>query len=180
MGKNIFSYKNLIPKINKDVFLASGSKIIGDVEIGEKSSVWFNCVIRGDVNFIKIGEKTNIQDGTIIHVSSKGFSATGGKGFPTIIGNNVTVGHNAIIHASMINSNSLIGMGATILDNSIIKEMSFVAAGTIIPPNTVVNENELWAGNPGRFVRQLKEKERELIINTPETYYKLSQEFLKK
>ena len=176
----LLSYKNKLPKISKNVFVASGSSIIGDVEIDEMSSIWFNCALRADVNHIRIGKKTNIQDGTIIHVSSGGFSATGGGGNPTIIGDNVTIGHNATIHACVINSNSLIGMGSVILDKAVIDEMSFVAAGCLIPPGTIVKSNELWAGNPGKCIRKLKDKEKELILNTPETYYKLSKEFMRK
>ena len=97
----LLSYKNKLPKISKNVFVASGSSIIGDVEIDEMSSIWFNCALRADVNHIRIGKKTNIQDGTIIHVSSGGFSATGGGGNPTIIGDNVTIGHNATIHVAL-------------------------------------------------------------------------------
>lgn len=175
----VLGYKDKKPKIQPNVFLADGVKIIGDVEINHKSNVWFNSVIRADVNFVKIGKKCNIQDGSVIHVSSYGFSAKGKKGSPTVIADNVTIGHNATIHACEINSNTLIGMGAIILDKAIVKEMSFVAAGCLIPPGVIVPSQELWAGNPGRCIRKLKDKEAELILNTPETYYKLSQEFLK-
>ncbi len=175
----ISKYLNKKPKIDKTVFVAEGSNVIGSVEIKKNSSVWFNCTIRADVNSISIGEKTNIQDGTIIHVSSGGFSATGGAGSPTIIGDNVTIGHNATIHACKIHSNSLIGMGSIILDNAEINQYSFIAAGCLIPPGTIVKKNELWAGNPGRPVRKLKQKELELIDNTPLVYEKLAKEFLK-
>ena len=173
-------YKNKIPKVNKDVFVADGVIIVGDVEIGEKSNVWFNSVIRADVNFVKIGKKCNIQDGTVIHVSSYGFSAKGEKGSPAIISDNVTIGHNATIHACQIGDNSLIGMGSIILDQAIIEEFSFIAAGTLITPSTLVRSRELWVGNPGRFVRKISDTEEKLLVNTPDVYYKLSQEFLKK
>ena len=120
MNYRILKYKNKIPQIAKNVFIADGVKIIGDVTINEEASIWFNSVVRADVNFVKIGKKTNIQDGSIIHVSSNGFSANGKKGFPTIIGDFVTIGHNATIHACRINNFALIGMGAIILDNSIV------------------------------------------------------------
>tara|TARA_A100001015_G_C15040012_1_gene739006 strand:- start:3658 stop:4212 length:555 start_codon:yes stop_codon:yes gene_type:complete len=179
-NKKNFNYKEKKPNLAKDVFVADGAKLIGDVTIGKKSGIWYNCVLRADVNYIKIGEKTNIQDGTIVHVSSIGFSATGGNGYPTIIGDNVTIGHNATVHACNIKSNSLIGMGSVILDNAVIGEMSIVAAGCVITPGTQVKDFELWAGNPGKFIRRIKEREKELIINTPETYYNLGKEFLKK
>tara|TARA_Y100000589_G_scaffold272685_1_gene265876 strand:- start:3587 stop:4123 length:537 start_codon:yes stop_codon:yes gene_type:complete len=177
---DIIAYKSIKPEISKNVFIAPGAKIIGHVEILDYSSVWYNCVLRGDVNYIKIGKKTNIQDGTIIHVSSQGFSATGDKGAPTIIGNNVTIGHNATIHACEVKSYSLIGMGAVILDRSIINEMSLVAAGALVPPGTVIGEKELWAGNPAKLIRKISSKEQDLLINTPEVYSNLSKEFLKK
>tara|TARA_B100000524_G_C23634555_1_gene364424 strand:+ start:735 stop:1283 length:549 start_codon:yes stop_codon:yes gene_type:complete len=176
----IIPHKGIFPDLEKDVFLAPGSKIIGNVYIGSESSVWYNCVIRADVNYVRIGKKTNIQDGTIIHVSSSGFSATGGKGCPTLIGNNVTIGHNATIHACTINDYSLVGMGSIILDGSVLEEMSFVAAGSLVAPGTQIGKEELWAGNPARFKRMINEKEQNLIINTPDTYSLLREEFLKK
>ena len=182
MKKNnkILKYQNSEPKISDDVFIADGSKIIGNVIIESGSSVWFNCVIRADVNYVRIGENTNIQDGTVIHVSSNGFSANGKRGFPTIIGNNVTVGHNATIHACKIKNNALIGMGSIILDNAEIGEMALIAAGAIIAPGKKVGNNELWAGNPGRFVRKISDSEKTLLINTPQVYNELRKEFLKK
>ena len=176
----IIPHKGIFPDLEKNVFLAAGSKIIGNVYIGSESSVWYNCVIRADVNHVRIGKKTNIQDGTIIHVSSSGFSATGGKGCPTLIGNNVTIGHNATIHACTINDYSLVGMGSIILDGSVLEEMSFVAAGSLVAPGTQIGKEELWAGNPARFKRMINEKEQNLIINTPDTYSLLREEFLKK
>ena len=117
MTGKILKYNNITPTIKKNVFIAEGSKIIGNVEINEGSSIWYNCVLRGDVDYIKIGKNTNIQDGTVIHVSSYGFSATGRNGSPTEIGDNVTIGHNATIHACKIEDNALVGMGAIVLDN---------------------------------------------------------------
>ena len=134
---NCLKYKNKFPKIKDSVFLAEGVKIIGDVEINDNSNIWFNTVIRADVNCVKIGKKCNVQDGTIIHVSSYGFSANGKKGSPTLISDNVTIGHNATIHACTIGSNALIGMGSIILDRSIIEDFGFVAAGALITPGTV-------------------------------------------
>ena len=176
----IIKYKNKLPKIDETVFIADGVILVGDIEIGEKSNVWYNTVIRADVNFVRIGKKCNIQDGTVIHVSSYGFSANGKKGSPTIISDNVTVGHNATIHACEIGNNSLIGMGSVILDQSKIEDFAFIAAGALITPGTLVKSRELWAGNPGRRVRKISDTEEKLLFNTPEVYYSLSQEFLKK
>ncbi len=180
MTGKLLKYNDKLPKIDGSVFIADGVIIVGEVEIGEKSNIWYNSVIRADVNFVKIGKKCNIQDGTIIHVSSYGFSAKGKKGSPTVISNNVTVGHNATIHACEIGNNSLIGMGSIILDQSIIEDFSFIAAGAVITPGTIVKSRELWAGNPGRFIRKISDTEERLLINTPDVYYNLSQEFLKK
>ena len=160
--------------------ITDGSRIIGDVEILKNSSVWFNCVIRGDVNNIKIGENTNIQDGTIIHVSSNGFSANGKMGYPTVIGDNVTIGHNATIHACKIDDFSLIGMGSVVLDNAKIEKYAFVAAGAVVTPGTIVKKFQLWAGNPAKFIREINNTEKKLLENTPDVYDNLSKEFLKK
>ena len=180
MNFKILEYNNKIPQISKNVFIADGVKIIGDVTIHEDSSIWFNSVIRADVNSIKIGKKTNIQDGSVIHVSSNGFSANGKKGFPTLIGDFVTVGHNATIHACKINNFALIGMGAVLLDNSLVDEYGFVAAGAVVTPGTKIDKYELWAGNPAKFVRKVTDTEIDLMENTPIVYDKLSKEFLKK
>ena len=180
MNFKILEYNNKIPQISKNVFIADGVKIIGDVTIHEDSSIWFNSVVRADVNSIKIGKKTNIQDGSVIHVSSNGFSANGKKGFPTLIGDFVTVGHNATIHACKINNFALIGMGAVLLDNSLVDEYGFVAAGAVVTPGTKINKYELWAGNPAKFVRKVTNTEIDLMENTPIVYDKLSKEFLKK
>ena len=180
MTKKIFKYKNSFPKIDKTVFVAEGVVIVGDVIIEEKSSIWFNSVIRADVNYIRIGKKCNIQDGTVVHVSSYGFSAKGEKGSPTIISDNVTIGHNATIHACEIGANSLIGMGAVILDQTKIEEFCLIAAGALVTPGTFVKSRELWAGSPAKFVRKISEKEEKLLINTPNVYFNLSEEFLKK
>ena len=177
--KKLIKYKDKKPLVHESVFLAEGVNIIGDVKIGENTSVWFNTVIRGDVNYIKIGKNCNIQDGTIIHVSSHGFSARGKKGSPTIIGDYVTIGHNATIHACEIGDYSLIGMGSVILDQSLIQNKAFIAAGAVVTPGSLVKSNELWAGNPAKFIRKISVTEEKLLVNTPNVYYELSKEFLK-
>ena len=170
--EQMIPYNGILPSLADNVFLAPGAKLIGDVFVGFESSVWFNCVLRGDVNYIRIGEKTNIQDGTVVHVSSSGYY--------TLIGNNVTVGHNAIIHGCTINDYVLIGMGATVLDGSVVEEMSFIAAGALVTPRSVIKTNELWAGNPAKCIRLINEKEKQMIVNTPDVYSSLRKEFLKK
>ena len=176
----LIKYKNKVPRVHSSVYVADGVRIIGDVEVEENSSIWFNSIIRGDVNYVRIGKNCNIQDGTIIHVSSYGFSARGRKGSPTILGNNVTVGHNATIHACEIGDYSLVGMGSVILDQTIIENKAFVAAGAVVTPGSHIKTNELWAGNPAKFIRNMSKIEEKLLINTPEVYKELSKEFLKK
>ena len=170
--EQMIPYNGILPSLADDVFLAPGARLIGDVFIGSESSVWFNCILRGDVNYIRVGEKTNIQDGTVVHVSSSGYY--------TIIGNNVTIGHNAIIHGCIVNDYVLIGMGATILDGSVVEEMSFIAAGALVTPRSVVKKNELCAGNPAKCIRLINDKEKQMIVNTPDIYSDLRKDFLKK
>ncbi|MBX2977015.1 MAG: gamma carbonic anhydrase family protein [Ignavibacteriaceae bacterium] len=140
-----------VPKIDSSVFIASGVKIIGDVTIGGNSSVWYNTVIRGDVHYIKIGELTNIQDCSMLHV-------TNGK-FPLNIGSKVTIGHSVTLHGCTIHDLTLIGMGAVILDGAIIESNSMVAAGTIVKPKFIVPSGTLVAGVPGKVIRELSEAE---------------------
>ena len=125
MPSNILPYKGKLPKIDPTVFVAPNAVIIGDVELGAHSSVWFNAVIRGDVFYIRIGSNTNIQDGSVIHVTT-GL-------YPTVIGNSVTMGHNVVAHGCTIGDGALIGMGAIILDGAEVGEQSLIAAGTLVP-----------------------------------------------
>lgn len=149
----LFPYKEYFPKIHASVFLASGVKIIGDVAIGQKSSVWYNSVIRGDVHYIKIGEMTNIQDCSMLHV-------TNGK-FPLNIGNKVTIGHSVKLHGCTLQDLCLVGIGAIVLDGAVVEEKSMVAAGSVIKPNFIVPHGKLVAGVPGKIVRDLTTEEME-------------------
>ena len=135
------------PQIPQDCFIAENATIVGDVEIGSQCSIWFNAVIRGDVHFIKIGNKVNIQDGAIIHCTY--------QKHPTIIGNNVSVGHNAIVHGCKVHDNVLIGMGAIIMDNCIIESNAIVAAGAVVTQNTVVESGTIYAGVPAKKVKDI-------------------------
>lgn len=146
------------------------SSIIGDVTIGKNSSVWFNCVLRGDVAPIKIGNNTNIQDGTIIHTSR--FNG------PALIGNNVTVGHACLIHACTIHDNAFIGMRATIMDYSVIEEYGFVAAGSLVTSNQIIKSKELWLGSPAKFVRYLTNKDLDVMIDNSQNYINLTNTYL--
>ncbi|MBP6671878.1 MAG: gamma carbonic anhydrase family protein [Bacteroidetes bacterium] len=158
----IITYKGITPKIDPTVFIADGVHIIGDVEIGKDCSVWFNTVIRGDVNFIRIGERTNIQDNTVVHVTN--------KKFPTHIGSNVTIGHSAVIHACTIEDFSLIGMGAIILDDATIGKYSLVAAGAVVTMGMKVPEGVLVAGVPGKVIRPLTDEEKRFLAQSAQNY----------
>lgn len=147
----ITPYKGVIPIIAESAFVAPGAHIIGDVHIGEHSSIWFNCVLRGDCYYIRIGESTNIQDGTVIHVTT--------ERFPTIIGNRVTVGHSVVLHGCTVKDRSLIGIGAIVLDDVTVGEESFIAAGSLVTPGTVIPPRSMVMGSPAKVRRQVTDEE---------------------
>ena len=158
----IIAYKGIAPKIHPSVFIADGAYVIGDVEIGRYSSVWFNTVIRGDVHYIRIGERTNIQDNSVIHVTS--------KKFPTHVGSDVTIGHNAVIHACTVNDYCLIGMGAVILDGANIGPYALLAAGAVVTMGMKIPEGSLAAGVPARIIRTLTNEERQSLEQSAQHY----------
>lgn len=165
--EKLFPYLELFPQLGENVFLAAGVKIIGDVKIGDDSSVWYNSVIRGDVHYVKIGYKTNIQDCSMLHV-------TNGK-YPLNIGNKVTVGHSVKLHGCTVENECLIGIGAIILDGAVIKSESMVAAGTVVKPNFTLPSGKLAAGVPAKIIRDLTIDEISDIKNSAERYVKYSQ-----
>ena len=139
------------PQIPEDCFIAENATIVGDVVLGESCSVWYNAVIRGDVHYIKIGNKVNIQDGAIIHCTY--------QKHPTEIGNNVSIGHNAIVHGCKIHDNVLIGMGAIVMDNCVIHSNSIVAAGAVVIQNTIVESGTIYAGIPAKKVKDISQSD---------------------
>lgn len=139
------------PSIPDDCYVAENATIIGEVSFGKECSVWFNAVIRGDVNFIKIGNKVNIQDGAIVHCTY--------KKHPTIIGNNVSIGHKAIVHGCEIKDNVLIGMGAIVMDNCIIESNSIIAAGAVVSQNTIVESGTIYAGVPAKKIKDINQSD---------------------
>lgn len=159
---SILSFEGIHPRIDPSVFIAAGARIVGDVEIGALSSVWFNVVIRGDVHFIRIGRRTNIQDLVMCHVTH--------RRFPLVIGDDVTVGHSAVLHGATIGDRVLIGMGAKILDNAVIGEESLVAAGTVVREGFTVPSGTLVAGIPGKVVRELTGEERRKVAEGATNY----------
>jgi carbonic anhydrase/acetyltransferase-like protein (isoleucine patch superfamily) len=166
----VITFKNKTPKISPDCFIASTSTIIGDVQIGSQSSVWFGSVLRGDVFDIKIGSNTNIQDNSVIHVTANKYA--------TNIGNNVTIGHSVTLHGCTIKDNSLIGIGSIIMDQSEVDEWSIIAAGSVLKPQTKVPSGKLWGGVPAKELRDITEKERQWIKELSVNYTKLSKEYM--
>ncbi|MCM5661852.1 gamma carbonic anhydrase family protein [Galbibacter mesophilus] len=150
------------PTFGKEVFIAENATIVGDVVMGDYCSIWFNAVIRGDVHYIKIGDKVNIQDGAVIHCTY--------KKHPTNIGNNVSIGHNAIVHGCTIEDNVLIGMGSIVMDNCVVESNSIIAAGAVVTQNTHVESGSIYAGVPARKVKEisadLSKNEVERIANS--------------
>ncbi|MCC6550611.1 MAG: gamma carbonic anhydrase family protein [Ignavibacteriaceae bacterium] len=169
--KTIISYKGISPKIDKSVFIADGVRITGDVEIGERSSIWFNTVIRADVNHVRIGSNTNIQDNATLHVS---YDST-----PLIIGDNVTVGHNAILHSCVVGNNVLIGMGAIVLDNTIIENFSMIAAGAMVRPHSKIETGKLYGGIPAKYIRDLTQDEMEYFQKSSDNYALYASDYMK-
>lgn len=151
MSGLILPFKGTSPTIADDCFIAPNATVIGDVVIGSGTSVWFGVVIRGDVHEIRIGERTNIQDGTIIHV-------TEGK-LGTYIGSDITIGHGAVLHACTLEDGCFVGMGATVLDGAVIEAGAMVAAGAVVTPGKRVKKGELWSGNPAKLMRPLRDEE---------------------
>ncbi len=151
----LHAFNGIVPTIDRTTFLAPSADVIGDVVLGARSSVWFNATIRGDVNWIRIGEETNVQDNAVVHV-------TGGSG-PTTIGDRVTIGHSAIVHGCTVEDRVLIGMGAIILDQAVIGTGSIVGAGALVTGRTVVPAGSLVLGSPARVVRPLTDEERASI-----------------
>lgn len=165
----ILPYLDITPTIDQTAFIAESAHIIGKVKIGGRSSVWFNTVIRGDVHEIEIGARTNIQDGTIIHVT------TGGIG--THIGDDVTIGHGAILHDCTLEDACFIGMGALVMDKAVIESGAMVAAGSLVPPGRIVKSGEVWGGRPAKFMREMTDEEKGYIGVSAQRYVELGRQY---
>jgi carbonic anhydrase/acetyltransferase-like protein (isoleucine patch superfamily) len=150
------------PQIGTDTFIADNAVIVGDVKIGNECSIWWSAVVRGDVNSITIGDKTNIQDGAVIHCTYKKAS--------TSIGNNVSIGHKAIVHGCTIEDSALVGMGAIVMDNAIVQSGSIVAAGAVVLENTIVESGYIYAGVPAKKVKKIEGELSEIFERTAKNY----------
>jgi carbonic anhydrase/acetyltransferase-like protein (isoleucine patch superfamily) len=171
-------YRDILPTLGERVYIDESARVIGDVVLGEDVSVWPFTVIRGDVNFIRIGDRTNLQDGTVVHVSHDGPHAKLG-GFATRIGSDVTIGHKAVIHACTIEDAVLVGMGAIVLDGALVRKHAFIGAGALVAPGKVVGEGELWLGNPAKKARMLSDAEIDALYYSAKHYVRLKDEYLR-
>lgn len=170
-------FKGMTPSIAQNVFIAPSADIIGEVSIGSGSSIWFGCVVRGDVNSISIGENTNIQDLSMIHVTHY-TRENRSDGFPTIIGDNVTVGHRVMLHGCVVEDACLIGMSATILDGAVIGKESIVGAGSLVTKNKKFPPRSLIMGNPAKFIRELNDDEVASLYKSATNYVKFMMSYL--
>jgi carbonic anhydrase/acetyltransferase-like protein (isoleucine patch superfamily) len=165
-GGVVLPFGDTRPRIAGDAFIAAGSLIIGNVEIAARASVWFNAVVRADVNTITIGENTNLQDGSVVHVTRKAHG--------TFIGANITIGHMALIHGCTLEDGCFIGMRATVMDGAVVQSGAMIAAGALVTPRKVVPSGELWGGSPAKFMRKLSDDERAYMKNSSAHYAKLA------
>ena len=151
----IICYEGKAPRIDPAAFVAPGARLIGDVEIGPEASIWYNCVLRGDVNAIRIGARSNIQDGSVVHVDSPEPGRE--QGFPTIIGEEVLIGHLAMVHGCILHDRAFVGLGAIVMDGCEIESDAMLAAGAMLTPGKRIPSGQLWAGRPAKYVRELSE-----------------------
>lgn len=165
----ILPVKNIHPTIPSNCWIAENATIVGDVVLGNDCSVWFNAVIRGDVNFIKIGDRTNIQDGAVIHCTYQKAS--------TVIGSDVSIGHNALVHGCELKDHVLIGMGAIVMDHVLVEEYCIIAAGSVVLENTVCESGYLYAGTPAKKIKPITEEQRNLLNKLPQNYMMYSDWF---
>jgi carbonic anhydrase/acetyltransferase-like protein (isoleucine patch superfamily) len=174
---NIRPYLDAFPTLGARAYVDPAALVIGDVELGEDASLWPGTIVRGDVNFVRIGARTNIQDGCVVHVSHDGPHSRLG-GFPTLIGADVTIGHKAVIHACTIEDTVLVGMGAIVLDGAVIRRHAFIGAGAIVSPGREVGAGELWLGQPAKKVRMLSAAEIEGLHYSAAHYVRLKDRYL--
>lgn len=170
------SYKNITPTIGLNIYIDQSSVLIGEISIGDDSSIWPLVAARGDVNFIRIGKRTNIQDGSVLHVTRK--STNTPLGNPLIIGDDVTVGHKCMLHGCELGDRILVGMGAIIMDGTIVEDDVFIGAGTVVPPNKRLRSGYLYVGNPMKEIRVLKDNELSFLKQSAINYVDLKNEYL--
>lgn len=173
---NIRPFKQTFVQLDSSVYVDDSSILVGDIVLGEDSSVWPLCAARGDVNIIRIGQRTNIQDGTILHVSRP--SPANPNGYPLLIGDEVTVGHKCMLHGCVIGNRVLVGMGAIVMDGAIVEDDVMIAAGSLISPNKRLESGYLYVGNPAKQKRPLKEQEIAFLKASADNYVRLKNVYL--
>ncbi len=169
-------YKGITPTTGDRVFVEETSVLYGDIFIGDDSSIWPLVAARGDVNKIVIGQRTNVQDGTVLHVTRR--STQNPNGYPLIIGNDVTIGHLCMLHGCTLGDRILVGMGAVIMDGAIVQDDVFIGAGSLITPNKILESGYLYVGNPAKKARPLKQTEREFLLQSAKNYVSLKDDYL--
>lgn len=156
-GPHILSFGGKTPLVDPAAFIATGARLIGDVEIGPEASIWYNCVLRGDVNRIRIGARSNIQDGSVIHVDLP--KPGNEEGLPTLIGEDVLIGHLAMVHGCILHDRAFVGLGSIVMDGCVIESDAMLAAGAMLTPGKRIPSGQLWAGRPAKYVRDLTPQE---------------------
>ncbi|HEX5959733.1 MAG TPA: gamma carbonic anhydrase family protein [Rhodanobacteraceae bacterium] len=173
---NVRAYRGSMPALGARVYIDPAATVIGDVQLGDDVSIWPSAVLRGDVERIRVGARSNVQDGAVLHVTHDGPYTPGGSACS--VGADVTIGHGAVIHACTIEDGCLVGMHATVLDGAVVKHHAFVGAGALVPPGRIVGEGELWTGNPARCVRRLTDREIEALEYSARHYVELKDDYL--
>ncbi len=169
MSGLIVPFGGFVPRVDRSAFIAPNVTLVGDVEIGANASLWFGVILRGDGPGIRIGENTNLQDGTVVHIAKRGLM--------TVVGRNVSVGHMALLHACEIQDGAFVGMHASVLDGAVVESRAMVAAGALVTPGKIVRSGELWAGNPAKKMRDLTEKDYETFEDVVDGYVKLGRRY---
>ena len=158
----LLDFEGKVPRIDPAAFVASGARLIGDIEIGPDASVWYNCVLRGDMNRIRIGARSNVQDGTVIHVDPP--RAAGPEhGFPALIGEDVLIGHMAMVHGCTLHDRAFVGLGSIVMDGCVIESDAMLAAGAMLTQGKRIPSGQLWAGRPAKYVRELSDQDKEMM-----------------
>ena len=169
----MLDFRGTSPRLDPTAFVAPGAQIIGDVSLGSQVSIWYNCVVRGDVNSIRIGARTNIQDGSVVHVDSPKPGRS--PGHPTLIGEDVLIGHMAMVHGCILADRAFVGLGAIVMDGCEMESDTMLAAGAMLTPGKRIPAGQIWAGRPARYLRDLTEDEREAHLRGVATYIALAE-----
>lgn len=167
--QNIFPYKGVMPTIHPNAWVAQTATVIGDTQVDEESGIWYGCVVRGDVNEIRVGKRTSVQDLTMIHCAERGQGC--------YIGDDITIGHSAVLHACKIEDTAFIGIQACVMDDCIVEKGAMVAAGALVTPGKIVKAGEVWAGSPAKKLRDINEKDLEFFDINRQRYVRLAEQY---